>query len=85
MRISATYIDPLSRLMIWQGLCIWPSAMTDQAPARRNHEVLNMLRNCRIRVRVTREGHEIEATGLVALLVVLSAIAFGAAKLTGVL
>lgn len=44
-----------------------------------------MFKNCRIRVRVTREGHEIEATGLVALLVVLSAIAFGAAKLTGVL
>ncbi|WP_166521521.1 hypothetical protein [Modestobacter roseus] len=68
-----------------EGLCIWRFAMTDQAPARRHHEVLDMLKNCRIRLKLTNESKEIEATGLVALLIVLSAIALAAAKLAGVL
>ncbi|TWH63217.1 hypothetical protein JD78_04345 [Modestobacter roseus] len=44
-----------------------------------------MLKNCRIRLKLTNESKEIEATGLVALLIVLSAIALAAAKLAGVL
>lgn len=41
-----------------------------------------MLRNCRICVRV-KDGHEFEASGLVALLLVLSAIAYAALWVAG--
>lgn len=42
-----------------------------------------MFKNCRLRLKITKDSHEIEASGVVALLIVVGAIAYIAERFVG--